>query len=1209
MLDGVEEIEMLSTNNVEKLKTINSIERLLEFLREDLAWPLAEGDVESLTFEYEPAELGLRDEHAPKINRIYQIRSITKDQPWGIFFIDFENKKLPVTLMRRILNHLRVKNRGQAIQAWNAGDLLFMTTYGEQKENAREVAFAHFHETPGDLPTLNVIQWDRDDTPAKLKNTYDTLRNNLQWPEETTSNEEWRHQWAAPFKHKPGHVITTAKQLAEALATLSKSIRDRAKELLEAESEKGPLTKLFKAFQESLIHDLKPEDFSDTFAQTISYGLLTAAISRTDMDAGNKGTTLLTEDIANLVPVTNPFLREILETFLDVGGRKKAGMDFDELGVQDVVELLRGDATDLPAVLRDFGNQKQGEDPVIHFYEDYLKAYNKELKVKRGVFYTPKPVVSYIVRSVHELLQTEFGLEDGLASTITWGEMAAKNPEIKIPEGTDPDAHFVTILDPAAGTGTFLVEVIDVIWKLLQAKWAKSAAACWQMIGRQPSAGGSFQDFWNDYVADHLLPRLYGYELMMAPYAIAHMKLGLKLGETGYRFATDRRVRVYLTNALEPPTPVQPQLHLYWEALAREAEVVTAVKRSQRFTVVIGNPPYSIQSQNLTPESRALVDPYRVVNGVAIKEKGALQFEKYIQDDYIKFLRLSEISIAQCGVGLFSIISNHNYIDGPTFRGLRWHVASSHHRVRIVDLHGSSIKREVTPDGAPDENVFDIQQGVAIVFAIGLPATILGRDFTYSELWGPRARKYDFLSSNGLLSTEHQVVDPRSPYFLFMPQSSELRDEYGAWMSVDSLMPQSGAGVVTARDGVVIGHDSKSLVDRATRFRDSLLTDADLCASLDMPLKKGWNIRRARELIRKERSLENFVQQISYRPLDARLIFYHPSLVWGMSWPTMQHMAHDGNLGVSISRSVRGAPWRDVLASRSMIEFGYMATRPGNSAPLFPLYLLPSARDAAMGNGKVPNLSPAFLDALAGAIGRSFEYNGSSASPGGLFEGLDGAFAPVQPALDRLPTDMGPRQGDLGPFARVVTFSPEDVFHFIYAVLHSPTYRTRYAEFLKIDFARIPLPGGPEVFDALIPLGERLVALHVMEAPKPERWATTYRGPADPQVEKVTFTPGDDGLTGTVWLDKAQTRGFHGVPISTWNFHIGGYQVCEKWLKDRGPKKGKPGRTLTPEDIEHYHYIAFALTETQALMTQIDEAIEHHGGWQGAFQGDEPKHD
>ncbi len=326
------------------------------------------------------------------------------------------------------------------------------------------------------------------------------------------------------------------------------------------------------AFKEALVHDLTEDDFADMYAQTIAYGLLTARISR---PAG-----LVADNISDMVPITNPFLKELLETFLDIGGRR-SHIDFDELGVNEVVALLNNPKTQMEAILRDFGDKNPQEDPVIHFYELFLKEYDAKKRMQRGVFYTPRPVVSFIVRSVDELLRTEFGLVDGLAAKTTWGEMAERFDDLKIPEGVTPDQAFVQVLDPATGTGTFLVEVIDLIYKTMTAKW--------EVEGHMPL---ELEQLWNDYVPEHLLPRLHGYELMMAPYAIAHMKIGLKLHETGYRFGSEERVRVYLTNTLEPAPDSEGQLPgVDWApALAHEAQAVNAMKRVQRFTVVIGNP-------------------------------------------------------------------------------------------------------------------------------------------------------------------------------------------------------------------------------------------------------------------------------------------------------------------------------------------------------------------------------------------------------------------------------------------------------------------------------------------------------------------------------------------------------------------------------------------------------------------------------------------
>ena len=379
-----------------------------------------------------------------------------------------------------------------------------------------------------------MLGWDNLDTALHLDAVARELTEHLAWPDDDADVEAWRKRWRAAFTLRHREVITTSKELSIRLAELARAIRDRIKTALAIETDNGPLTKLMKAFQEALVHDLDADGFADMYAQTIAYGLLSARIA----DPHKK----TADDFAAHMR-TNPFLRELMETFLKVGGRRgKAGgpgIDFDELGVTEVVELL--DDANMEAVVRDFGDRNPQEDPVIHFYELFLKEYDAKKRMQRGVFYTPRPVVSYIVRSVDELLRTEFGLADGLADTTTWGEMAKRHKDLKIPEGVSPDQAFVQILDPATGTGTFLVEVIDLIHKTLVAKWKA-----------QGHGEKKIDALWNEYVPKHLLPRLHGYELLMAPYAIAHLKIGLKLYETGYRFGSDERARIYLTNALEP---------------------------------------------------------------------------------------------------------------------------------------------------------------------------------------------------------------------------------------------------------------------------------------------------------------------------------------------------------------------------------------------------------------------------------------------------------------------------------------------------------------------------------------------------------------------------------------------------------------------------------------------------------------------------------
>ena len=462
-----------------ELRKIRSFPSLIRYLRDEMGWPIEGDDFEDLTFEYTPEELGIDAKNAAKIQEIKRLRPLSANQPWGIFFVKFEPKQLPVVALRRILGQVALKKRASANSAeraaWAADDLLFVSNYGEGE--TRQISFAHFSQTKArqDLPTLKVLGWDNLDTALHLDDVAETLNQNLAWPDDEKNVEAWRAAWQAAFTLRHREVITTSRELSVRLAKLARDICDRIRSTLAIETENGPLTNLMKAFQQGLVHDLDADGFADMYAQTIAYGLLSARIA----DPKKK----TTDDFAAHMR-TSPFLRELMETFLAVGGRKgKAGgpgIDFDELGVSEVVELL--DEANMEAVVRDFGDKNRQEDPVIHFYELFLHEYNKQLKIQRGVFYTPQPVVSYIVRSVHELLQTEFGLADGLADTTTWGEMLKKQKDLKLPPLTDepgekrtisPDEPFVQILDPATGTATFLVEVIDVIHcNTMTAKWS-----------------------------------------------------------------------------------------------------------------------------------------------------------------------------------------------------------------------------------------------------------------------------------------------------------------------------------------------------------------------------------------------------------------------------------------------------------------------------------------------------------------------------------------------------------------------------------------------------------------------------------------------------------------------------------------------------------------------------------------------------------------
>jgi predicted helicase len=1110
----------------EVLGGIRTFPSLIKFLRDELDWPISSEDFEELTFDYTPEELGIDIANAAKIQEIKRLRPLSTNQPWGIFFVKFEPKKLPVVALRRILSRVVVKKRASANSAertaWEMDDLLFVSNYGEDEE--RRISLAHFaqDEQKNNLPTLKVLGWDNLDTPLHLNHVADVLSECLAWPEDEENVESWRESWCSAFTLQHREVITTSKDLAVRLAELARAIRNRIKTVLDIETEDGSITKLMTAFTEALVHDLDQDSFADMYAQTIAYGLLSARIAN---PAG--GTA---DDFAAQMPVTNPFLKELMETFVAAGGRKgKAGsglgIDFDELGVSEVVELLNN--ANMEAVVRDFGDRNPQEDPVIHFYELFLKEYDAKKRMQRGVFYTPLPVVSYIVRSVDELLRIEFGLADGLADTTTWGEIAGRLKHLKIPEGVSPDQDFVQILDPATGTGTFLVEVIDIIHKTLVSKW--------NALGH---GGKKIEALWNEYVSKHLLPRLHGYELLMAPYAIAHLKIGLKLYETGYRFGSNERARIYLTNALEPASDIGQQEYVgILPALAHEAQAVNEIKRKLRFTVVIGNPPYSSDSQNRGAFAANLVSQYKH----ELKER-----KINLDDDYIKFIALAELLISSAGNGSLGIVTNNTYIDGLTLRAMRRELLNTFNQICVVDLHGSPAKRQRAADGSPDENVFEIEQGVCISLMSRQPIQE-APTIEYAEVRGRRQYKYDILSGEPTIPMA--AIDPRAPDYFLVPKNLERGDEWLAWPSLAEAM-NNKSGFMSQRDGFVIDENASILSRRIKSYFSSTLEGDALAAEFGIHDYRNFSVA---DYKREHQFEPNSIVRCLFRPFDFRYIYYKPTIVQQASTDIMQHFLQP-NTGLVFMRQVvqEEGGYNHFFVTRVPVDHRSMRSNRGyaNVAPLF-FY---EDRDGFLeGNSRHANLSAQFLGDLRAAIG-----------------------------------------------TEVRNF--DEILAFIYATFYSNSYRQRYAEFLKIDFPRIPLPDSLDLFHDLVLIGSELVALHLMESPKLDDFITTYTSVEKRKVGRVGWA------NGTVWLDaekttahdghratKPGTIGFHGVPEGVWDFHIGGYQVCYKWLRDR------KGCTLSDDDISHYQKIIVALNETIRIMGEIDNVIKEHGDWPEAF--------
>jgi predicted helicase len=1136
----------MPTDHRATLAKIKRFDELIRYLRDEMGWPIARDsfeDVDDLFYDFTADELGIDPKTAVKIESIKRMRPLSANQPWGIFFVKFEPKRLPVVALRRILSQvvLKKRTRAQAAEqaAWAADDLLFVSNYGEGDK--RQISFAHFAqaEDKRDLPTLKVLGWDNLDTLLHLDAIAETLTRDLAWPEDERDAAAWRKRWRSAFTLRHHEIITTSRDLSIRLAELARAIRDRIKTALAIETVRGPLTKLMKAFQEALVHDLDADGFADMYAQTIAYGLLSARIANPHSKTA--------DDFAAHMR-TNPFLRELMQTFLHVGGRRgKAGgpgIDFDELGVSEVVELL--DDANMEAVVRDFGDKNPQEDPVIHFYEHFLAAYDKKQKVQRGVFYTPRPVVSYIVRSVDELLRTEFGLADGLADATTWGEMAKHHRDLRIPEGTSPDQPFVQILDPAVGTGTFLVEATDLIHRSLVAKWKA------QGHGEQ-----SITALWNEYVPKHLLPRLHGYELLMAPYAIAHLKIELKLYETGYRFGSDVRARIYLTNALEPASDKQLTLALL-PALARESQAVNEVKRKQRFTVVIGNPPYSIVSANSGQWIIDLCETYKTTVRTRERQIQALS------DDYVKFVRLAQWQVERSGSGLLGLITNNGYLNGHLFVDLRAALRGVCPLIDVLNLHGNVRTRERTPDGSPDENVFDIQTGVAVTFAVK-PPSVAGPIVQYADLWGKRLEKYAILTNQEFRTTPYQLLELADFSAPWIPMGTNVRDE---WNEMVPLLDVFGtgdhrrdaqsryaAGFVSQQDDFAIAFSKEEIRARVKLLLKPSTTEKGLRQQFRLCTTTQWNFSRAREELRADYT-DALVTRCSYRPFDFRYTVFHRGIVSILRKELMRHLFRRENIALLATRGISRQTFAHVFAATGPVD-RHALDNASESMFVFPLFIYPdsvvsssSAKPLFQQEERVANLASGFRTVLARAVG-------SADSPG-----------------------------------------PENTFRYIYAVLHSPSYRSRYAEHLSVDFPRVPLPSSRDLFRDLVRLGDELITLHLLESSTLDHFITTYNGPNNPEVVRVGWSDETVSLndTATGQPAKSGTIGFRGVPEAVWNFHIGGYKVCEKWLKDR------KGRTLSKNDIAHYQKIIVALAQTIRIMKEIDEVIEQHGGWPGACQ-------
>jgi len=694
----------------------------------------------------------------------------------------------------------------------------------------------------------------------------------------------------------------------------------------------------------------------------------------------------------------------------------------------------------------------------VHFYETFLTQYDPKLRELRGVYYTPEPVVSYIVRTVDYLLREHFDCPDGLAdtstTTYTYIDEEGEKRTKKSPR--------VLLLDPACGTGTFSYTIIDHI----RETYRKSGNA----------------GMWSGYVREHLLPRLFGFELLMAPYAVAHLKLGMQLAALdlpkeersnwAYDFESDERLGVYLTNTLEQA--FSRSKLLLGGFISDEANEAARVKQDYPVMVVLGNPPYSGHSANKGEwvtdllhgddgRSGKKIGNYFEVDGKPLGERNP----KYLNDDYVKFIRFSQWRIEQTGYGILAFITNHGYLDNPTFRGMRQSLMQSFDAIYVLDLHGNTKKKELAPDDTKDENVFDIQQGVAIGIFVKrqeITTTAHATKLHHAQLWGPREvyekalqrqhlidGKYYWLAGNDIQSTPWVLLDPQRPFYLFKPQNTISKSEYESGWEITDILPINSTGVKTHRDHFVIDIDYALLRKRIGDFRNLSLPNETIAEQYNRGDTRDWKLSSNRHSLAANPHWENSFTRILNRPFDFRNYFHHENIVELPRYEVMYHMLAGDNLGIATTREVEiGRGWEHVLCSSKIIQHHTVSLKETNY--LFPLYLYPDPNKKGLFDihfstdapgGRRPNLSPAFITDISNKLNMKFIQDG---------------------------------KGDLQE-----TFGPEDIFDYMYAVFHSPTYRERYADFLKIDFPRLPLTTNADLLRELCKLGDRLVGLDLME--------------------------------------------------------------------------------------------------------------------------------
>jgi hypothetical protein len=870
------------------------------------------------------------------------------------------------------------------------------------------------------------------------------------------------------FLSQPPKEIADAKKLAEELAIRAKLLKDFLLDELKRQQEEntnGRLFQLYETFRSFIFHELTISEFSDAFAQNLVYGLFLAKLNADTQ-------TVNLYNAKKFIPASFELIKELVN-FLDE-------LDNDEYRetrwiVEEVLTIMNN--LDLPAIQdslsftkrRKDANNFTIKDPYVYFYENFLAAYDKKLREAKGVYYTPPPVVNFIVRAINDILKDTFKIKKGLG-----------------------DKNKVTVLDFATGTGTFLVEMLQQIFEKL------------------PKDSGK-KDL---IIKEHVLKNIFGFEYLIAPYTIAHLKLSQFLKDNGYELKSKERLQVYLTNTLEP-IPAQIKIPLL-PALTEESKQAQKVK-DKPILVITGNPPYSIHSKNNGGWIKNKIEDYKIVDGQRFNERNP----KGLQDDYVKFIRFAQDKMDDVEEGVVGIITNHSFLDNPTFRGMRQSLMKTFNNIYIIDLHGNSDKQEITPDGTKDENVFDIKTGVTISILVKKKG--LNNVVSYSEIWGSRENKYKQCLENSLKSIDSNILSPSTPFYVFKPQNEIIKNKYFTYLSINDIFHKKSTGVKTHRDHFAIALEKAELETRIEDFRNAKLTDDEISEKYKINNTRDWNLSFSRKNLIKNKEYKSCFCKYSYRPFDVRTIFFSKDVVELPRLDVMQHFFQD-NIAITSTRLNRQLSSNYFFVTDIISDVHILDTA-AYSVLITPLYLYV--------NGKRElNFTSKFLKTI------QEKYNGVTA---------------------------------------------EEIFGYIYAIFQSPSYQSKYKEFLQKDFPRIPFPEDKKVFSQLVELGNELINVHLLKDSELNDSLGEFIGKGDSMVEKPNFVT--EKKIGKLYINKTQY--FNNVPQQVYDFYIGGYQVLDKYLKDR------KGRKLTYDEAGNVENIIRAIAFTIEQMNKIDKQTKN----------------